>query len=509
MRLLRLISNRIFIVSLLLVAQIIWFIVFLVKLTNYSLVISTLFSLLSLIMVLFILVKEDNPSYKISWIILIMALPLFGGLFYLLFGNKTPSRGIRYLLDLEKEKVRELLDYDPQILEAIAKENPRAMTTFSYLQEANAFPVYKNTESDYYASGEAMFRDMLEEMKEAKNYIFMEYFILEDGKMWAAMIEILAEKASQGVDVRLIYDDVGSLFLLDKAFVKSVEDQGIKVLAFNQFRPFLSLAMNNRNHRKMLVIDGHVAFTGGINIADEYINEKERFGYWKDTGIRLKGEAAWAFTLMFLEMWNAFRKTDDDFAPFKACPQTLSQYKSDGYLQPYSDSPLDDETVGENIYIDILDQAKDYVYIFTPYLIIDNEMKHALTMAAKRGVDVSIVTPGIPDKKLIFRLTRSNYEPLLKAGVKIFEYSPGFLHGKSYVADDEIGVVGTINMDYRSLYLHFECGVLLFKNQSLLDLRDDSLATISQSKEITLDQIKRGLPARFADALLRLIAPLT
>ena len=509
MKLLKLISNRIFIISLLLIAQIVWFVLFLVKLTNYSLVISTTFTILSLMMVLYIVAKDENPSYKIAWIILIMFLSLFGGFFYLMFGNKRPSKGIKYLLDLENKKVMEVLDYDDQNLKEIGQENPRAMTTFFYLQEGNSFPVYKNTESSYYATGEDMFKDMLKEMERAEDFIFMEYFILEEGKMWAAMIDILARKALQGVDVRLIYDDVGSLFLLDKDFIKNVEGQGIKVMAFNKFRPFLSLAMNNRNHRKMLVIDGHVAFTGGINIADEYINEKEKFGYWKDTGIRLKGEAVWSFTLMFLEMWNAFRKTDDNYESFKCSLEILSKYKLDGYVQPYFDSPTDDETVGENIYIDILDQAKDYVYIFTPYLIIDNEMKHALSMAAKRGVDVSIVTPGIPDKKIIFRLTRSNYEPLLRAGVKIFEYSPGFLHGKSYVSDDEIGIVGTINMDYRSLYLHFECGVLLYKNQSILDLRDDSINTINKSKEITLDQIKRGLLARFVDALLRLIAPLT
>ena len=280
-------------------------------------------------------------------------------------------------------------------------------------------------------------------------------------------------------------------------------------MAFNKFRPLLSLVMNNRNHRKMLVVDGHTAFTGGINIADEYINVKERFGHWKDTGIKLKGEGSWSFTLMFLEMWNAFYKTDDNYDKFKTSKDSWENYQSDGYIQPYSDSPIDDETIGENIYIELLAQAKKYVYIFTPYLIIDNEMKHALCMAAKRGVDVRIVTPGIPDKKIIYRLTRSNYAPLLKAGVRIYEYTPGFLHAKSYVCDDEIAVVGTINMDYRSLYLHFECGVLVYKAKSIMDLKKDSIEVIGNSMEVNESDIKKRFLGRLIDAILRLIAPLT
>lgn len=324
-----------------------------------------------------------------------------------------------------------------------------------------------------------MFKDMLTELKKAKKYVFLEYFIIEEGKMWGEILKILVEKVNEGVDVRLIYDDVGSLFLLPKDFKKQMGDMGIRCMAFNKFRPFLSLVMNNRNHRKMLIIDGHIAFTGGINIADEYINEKNRFGYWKDTGVKLKGEGVWSFTLMFLEMWNAFYKTDDTYDDFKACKKDFKKYESHGYIQPYSDSP------------------------------IDNEMKHALCIAAKRGVDVRIVTPGIPDKKIIYRLTRSNYEPLLKAGVRIFEYTPGFIHAKSYICDDKIGVVGTINMDYRSLYLHFECGVLMYETQSVKDLKKDSIKTIRASREVSIEDIEKGVLGRFFDAFLRLVAPLT
>lgn len=506
-----LINNGILITTALLVVQIVWLILFILKLSNYSIVINILFTLISLLIVLHIVVKDENASYKIAWIILIMALPLFGGLLYLIFGDKRPSKGMQILLDRAHKQTAELLDCKKEMLDELGKIDKRAMGTFRYLQEGNKFPVYQNTESKYYPSGEDMYKDMLLELEKAKKFIFLEYFIIAEGKMWDGILEILVRKAAQGVDVRLLYDDVGSLFLLPKDFAKNMEDQGIKCMAFNRFRPFLFLAVNNRNHRKILVIDGHTAFTGGLNIADEYINEIERFGYWKDTGIMLKGQAVWSFTLMFLEMWNAFNRAsdDDEYDKFKADPADLQKYKSDGYMQPYSDSPIDDEPVGERVYIEILTQAKDYVYIFTPYLIIDNEMKDALCMAAKRGVDVRIVTPGIPDKKIIYRLTRSNYEPLLKAGVKIYEYSPGFIHAKSYVSDDEIGVVGTINMDFRSLYLHFECGVLMYKSESIMDLKRDSIDTINMSKQVNEGDMKKGRLGRFFDAILRLVSPLT
>lgn len=518
---LQIISSRVFVTSILLVIQLVWILFFLIKLTDYSTIISTSLLLLSLLIVLHIVVKEENASYKIAWIVLIMALPLFGGLFYLLFGNKRPSKRMRLLLEEEHKKVAQVLKINEDTLKEIKDQDGRLIGTVKYLQRENSFPVYRNTHTKYFPSGESMYEDMLLELEKAQDFIFMEYFIVEEGKMWDGILDVLVRKVSQGVDVRFIYDDVGSLFLLPKGFKEDLRAKGIKTMAFNKFRPLLSLVMNNRNHRKILVIDGHTAFTGGINIADEYINEKERFGYWKDTGVKVKGEAVWSFTLMFLEMWNAFNKTDENYYTFKAKHKALLADQAgqsresgqveqfDGYIQPYSDTPFDDEAVGENIYIDILAQAKDYVYIFTPYLIIDNEMKYAVTMAAKRGVDVRIVTPGIPDKKIIYRLTQSNYEPFIKAGAKIYEYSPGFLHGKSFVCDDEIGVVGTINMDFRSLYLHFECGVFMYKTQAVLDLKKDSLETISQSRLVTIEDTKKYFFTRFFDAILRLVSPLT
>jgi cardiolipin synthase A/B len=508
MKLLKIINSRIFITSVLLLIQLTWFILFLIRLTNYSVWISTAFSILSVLIVLYIIGKDENASYKIAWIILIMALPLFGGFFYLFFGNKRPSKGMRIRLSKEHQKSAKLLDRNYSIMEEIGNINERALGTIRYLQEKNYYLVYKNTKTTYYSLGEFMHKDMLSEIEKARHFIFLEYFIIEEGIMWDSILETLTKKVAEGVDVRMIYDDMGSLFMLPNDFEKQMEKRGIKCMAFNKFRPILSLVMNNRDHRKILVIDGHTAFNGGINLADEYINEKKKYGHWKDTGIRLKGDAVWSFTLMFLEMWNAFKRTNDIFENFKPSTDYLQGFKCDGYVQPFSDSPVDDETIGQNVYIELLSQAKRYVYIFTPYLIIDNEMKSALCMAARRGVDVRIVTPGIPDKKLVYRLTRSNYASLLKAGVRIYEYTPGFLHAKSYVCDDEFAVVGTINMDYRSLYLHFECGTLLYKTKAVMDLKQDSIETILKSKEVRLSDYKHGFFRSLFDAVLRMFAPI-
>ena len=336
----------------------------------------------------------------------------------------------------------------------------------------------------------------------------MEYFIVSEGEMWEEVLKILKQKADEGLDVRMIYDDMGCVTLLPGGYFKWLEKCGIKCMAFNPVIPFFSLVMNNRDHRKILDIDGHTAFTGGINLADEYINKKVRFGYWKDTGVRLKGEGVWNFTEMFLEMWNAFRKEDTDISCFKPHVYHPEPFEGEGFVQPYTDSPLDNETIAENVYLDILNQAKKYVYIFTPYLIVDDVMRNALCMAAKRGVDVRIVTPGTPDKPTIFRLTRSNYPPLLRAGIRIYEYTPGFIHAKSYISDDEFGVVGSVNMDFRSLYLHFECATLLYRTSGLKELKKDSLDTIEVSREITLKDCKQGIIGGLFDSVLRVFAPL-
>lgn len=506
MNILKRINYRILLTTFLIIIQIIWGVLFLLRMVNYAEWISTILSLFSILVVLYLNVKEENASYKIGWIILIMAFPIFGGLFYLLFGNKRPSKFMSFRLNREHTNVLPFITEDKYANQGLRTLNERAFRTSQYVFRQSNYPLFKNTSTKYYPLGEEIFEDMLSEMEKAKDYIFFEYFIIEEGIMWERMLEILVRKIKEGVDVRMIYDDVGSMFLLSNDFPGRMESLGIKCMAFNIFRPFVSVVMNHRNHRKILVIDGHTGFTGGINIADEYINQKERFGHWKDTGIMLKGEGVWSFVVIFIEMWNSFR--DDAINIDKLNEKLLKteEVSYDGLVQPFSDSPLDNEPLGENIYIEILAQANDYVYIFTPYLIIDNELQSAIQLAAKRGVDVRIVTPGIPDKKLVFRITRSNYLPLLESGVKIYEYSPGFMHAKSYVSDDKLGVIGTINMDYRSLYLHFECGVVLYETESIIQLKKDSIETIAVSKEIKEEDMNAGLFTRIFDAILRMFA---
>ena len=503
----KLVINRIVITVLLILVQVGWFIFALEKLAGYSRWVGTAFTVLSVLIVLYIIGKDDNSAYKIGWIVLIMTLPLFGGLLYLFFGDKKPSRKLRRKLQKQHELYRgSLIREEGEQREP--EENSRAEGTLQYVEHMSDFPAYGDTHVTYYPSGEEMFEDMLAELKSARHFIFLEYFIVAEGRMWHTVLEILKEKAAQGVDVRMIYDDMGCVALLPGGYDVQLEKYGIKCMAFNPVVPLLSLVMNNRDHRKILVIDGHTAFTGGINLADEYINEKVRFGYWKDTGVRLKGEGVWSFTEMFLEMWNAFRREDEQIDRFRPHAHHPEPFAGKGLVQPYSDSPLDNEMVAENVYLEILHQAKKYVYIFTPYLIVDDVMRNALRLAAKRGVDVRIVTPGIPDKPMIFRLTRSNYPPLLKAGIRIYEYTPGFIHAKSYICDDEFGVVGSVNMDYRSLFLHFECATLLYRTEGLEELKQDCVKTMEESREITLADCKSGLIGGLFDSVLRVFAPL-
>ena len=356
-----------------------------------------------------------------------------------------------------------------------------------------------------------MFPVLVRELKQAKKYIFIEYFIINDGVMWQTILNILEKKAAEGVDVRLIYDGFGCLTTLPHKYYEELQKKGIKCQVFNPFRPILNIIQNNRDHRKLCIIDGWVGFTGGINLADEYINQKERFGHWKDTAVMLKGEAVWNMTVMFLHMWAVIGRSEEsvDYEAYFPHRYHEGEFESDGFVQPFCDTPLDEEVVGEDVYLNIINKAKKYVYICTPYLIIDNEMMTALCLAAKSGVDVRIMTPGIPDKKLVFILTQSYYRQLLEAGVKIYEYQPGFLHAKSFVSDDEIGVVGTINLDYRSLYLHFEDGVWIYRNRVIQDIKDDFIQTMEYCRQIELEFcLNRNIGLCIMQNIFRVFAPL-
>ena len=350
---------------------------------------------------------------------------------------------------------------------------------------------------------------MLADIRQAEHYIFLEYFILDRGQMYDRLVAELVKKAQEGVDVRLIYDDVGCMGKMPAHFYRDLQKNGIKCAAFNPARPVLAIIMNHRDHRKIVVVDGKVAYTGGINIADEYINEIDRFGYWKDTGIRLEGGAVRNFLAMFLQMWDYIVGGTSDYERLLQPLDPSELPASKGYVQPYGDTPLDNENVGENVYLNMITRARKYVYIYTPYLILDQEMIVALSNAAKSGVDVRIVTPGIPDKKMVFLLTRSHYAPLLEKGVRIYEYTPGFLHAKCFVCDDEYATVGSINLDYRSLYLHFECGVFIYRNPVVRDIEKDFQDTLAKCQKVTMTEVRnRSTFVKIYGQVLRLVAPL-
>ncbi len=504
-KLLKKVFSRTVVTALLIVIQVAWLAALLLRLGNSLPAIQTVLRILSLVAILFVIKSDMNPSYKIGWILLIAVLPILGGLMYVIFGNKRPTKYMREMLRAQLEKSAEYLDTQESITGEL---DGGAAGLFKYLEGSAGYPTAKNTTVRYYRVGEEMYADLLPELEKAEKFIFLEYFIIRPGEMWDGVLEILKRKAAAGVDVRIIYDDMGCIDILPANYNATLEGWGIRTMAFNRFVPAVSLVMNNRDHRKITVIDGKVGFTGGINISDEYINVKERFGHWKDTGLMLKGPGVFNLTLMFLEMWNAFNKDGDGYAEF--IPDSFEECGSadDGYVLSFSDSPLDNESVGESVYTDMLYQAKDYIYITTPYLAIDSELQTALCMAAKRGVDVRMITPGIPDKKLVYRLTRSYYPTLLRAGVKIYEYTPGFIHAKSFVCDDKLCVVGTINMDYRSLYLHFECGTLMYNNPEIKQVKKDDLDTMEKCRKVELSDMKTNFLGELFDSFLRSVAPL-
>lgn len=508
-KILELLFSRMVIVGLLIILQLgvlsfaIW------KLSESFVYLYVLFIVVSIAVVIYIVSRKDNPSYKLAWAIPVLLVPVFGGLFYLIFAANKSNKRFRKKIEKASREVMPLNIQDENIIKEIESQNKSIASQAKYINSYAACAVHKNTTTKYLSPGEDFFEKLKEELKKAEHYIFMEYFIIQEGVMWDSILDILAEKVKNGVDVRLIYDDMGCLTTLPYKYNEKLEKMGIKCLAFNPFVPFLSLIMNNRDHRKITVIDGHTAFTGGINLADEYINEIVRFGHWKDASIMLKGDAVWNLTLMFLQVWNFNRNEKDNYEAFKPKVYWEEEFESDGYVQPYGDSPLDDETVGENVYLNIINKATEYVYINTPYLIIDNELVTALTLAAKGGIDVRIVTPHIEDKWYAHIVTRAYYSQLIESGVRIYEYTPGFIHSKTFVSDDEVGVVGTINMDYRSLYLHFECGVWLYKTKSVLEIKDDFLATLEKCQRITLkDCNKIKWSNRFVRSILKVFAPL-
>ena len=507
----KLLFNKIFYVALSMIAQIAWFVLLFIVLMRYSPYITIVIEIMAVLTVLRIVNRYINPSYKLAWSITILAIPVFGLTLYLLLGQSRFRKAMaRRIVAVDREGVPSM-QQDRTVRLEMEKLDAAVSNQSSYIADSSGYPVYRDTSAEYFQVGEDMFPVLVRELDKAEKYIFIEYFIINDGVMWETILDILIRKARQGVDVRLIYDGFGCLATLPSGYYKKMREMGIQCVVFNPFRPILNIVANNRDHRKICVIDGWTGFTGGINLADEYINRKNRFGHWKDAAVMLKGGAVWSMTVMFLKMWSVINREDEpipyqDYRPDKADHEPVS---SSGFVQPFSDSPLDNETVSEYVYLNIIHHAKKYVYICTPYLIIDNEMITALSLAAKSGVDVRIMTPGTPDKKLVFLLTQSYYEQLLMAGVRIYVYQPGFLHSKSIVCDDELAVVGTINLDYRSMYLHFEDGVWMYRNNVVHEIRQDFMDTLDVCEKVSLEFCRdRKWPVKAMQGLLRLVAPM-
>ena len=499
--------GRLILVILSALLQITWLLVISECLEDYSNVIAMLSQVVAVVLVFKIYGKNVNSAMKTPWIFLILLSPIMGIVLYALLGHSNTTRGVRKRFKKIDSKLMVNLTQDNGVLKELEEKSLSVANQSRYIWNYGKYPLYRNTDVEFHSEATEGLESQKEELKKAKHFIFMEYHAIEDAESFNSIKEILAQKVKQGVEVRVAYDDIGSIGFIDHDFIKRMEADGIQCRVFNPVTPVLNIFMNNRDHRKITVIDGKVGFTGGYNLANEYFNITHPYGQWKDTGVKLTGDAVKSLTVTFLEMWNAIKKTDESYDEY--LPNVEYVANEYGYVQPYADSPLDRERVGENVYMNIIKNAKKYVYFMTPYLIISDEMNRELTLAAKRGVDVRIITPGIPDKKIIFEVTRSYYAGLARDGVKIYEFTPGFCHAKQCVCDDEVATVGTINLDYRSLYLHFENGVFLYDCTAVNGIKNDFDNTFPMCEEVTQKyKDGRSVPLRLRQCALRLIAPL-
>ncbi len=476
---------------------------------NSSLTFQWIYNFLCIIsfgVVLYVISTTRRGPYKLIWAVMILSFPLFGGLLYLLvrFQGMTMTFKKRLTSAEARMKLRNGENRDAE--QAFEQAFPAYVNQAKYLTKTCGFRLFHNESATHLTPGEAKFEKLLEVLERAEKYIFLEYFIIQEGKMWNSILDILCRKAKAGVDVRLIYDDLGCFLLLPHDYESRLLKMGIRCVVFNRFRPALSTLQNHRDHRKIAVIDGKWAFTGGVNLADEYINERNKHGHWKDAAVFLSGAAAESFALMFLSLWQALTGEKAEPEAFLPAQQTLT--RGDGFVIPYCDNPTDDEYVGEKVYMNLVNGAREYLYIQTPYVILDDGLIAALTLAAKNGVDVKMLTPGVPDKWYVHMTTRSYYKELLDGGVQIYEYTPGFIHSKVMVTDDCVATVGTTNLDCRSLYLHFECGAWLCGSTVAQTIRKDFLKTLEKCRRIKAADCRVGFWKRLLQNLLRLFAPL-
>ena len=472
-----------------------------------------------IIMLIYLFNSKMDSAAKLTWMFIISVFHIAGALLLLFTQSNAGHRKIKERADKMIQDTMDALPHDPEVMKQLREEDSYTDDLVRYLNRSGCFPAFAGTEATYFPSGEDKFEAMLTELAKAEKYIFMEYFIIEEGYMWGKILKILIDKARAGVDVRIMYDGMCEISTLPSNYCKLLEAEGIRAKSFAPIKPVLSSHYNYRDHRKICVIDGRTGFTGGVNLADEYINKVERYGHWKDTAVMLKGDAVQSLTLMFLQMWNidetapdfsvAQEKVPDTAASESAVESGLADPVPSGYVIPYCDCPLDEDKVGEAVYMDILNRAGEYVHVMTPYLILDGELETALRYAGQRGIDVKLILPGIPDKKIAYSLAKTHYKALLNAGVKIYEYTPGFVHAKVCVSDEEKGVVGTINMDYRSLYHHFECATYMYRTACIPDLEKDFQETLSKCRQVTEESIKNEAAFyRIVGPIMKFIAPL-
>ena len=467
------------------------------------------FNILAAILVVAITNSDENPAFKLIWMLPLCLFPVLGATLYLFITSNPARIGIKKALYRRIEETSPYLTQNENVIYRMQDENIPITGLAHYIQNINGFPSYDNTTITYFAGGEEKLKDLLEELEKAEKFIFLEYFIINPGRVWDAVREVLEKKAAEGVEVRLMYDGFNSILKLPRRYPDTLKEKGITAKVFSPVIPFLSSHQNYRDHRKILVIDGKVAYNGGINLADEYMNYIERFGYWKDTAVKLRGDAVKSFTAMFLQMWNVSERGEEDYAKYLEVEPFPIQPGQNGFVIPYNDDPCNGEDIAEGVYLDILNKAQDYVYIMTPYLIPENEIITGLKFAAQRGVDVRIIMPHIPDKQIAFDIAHTYYLQLLEAGVKIYEFTPGFVHAKMFLSDDIKAVVGTINLDFRSLYEHYECATFIYGNSVIRDIKEDFRKTLEQCERFMEEDYKKlPLVRRISGKIFRLVAPL-
>lgn len=498
--------SRLVIIGLIVLAEIVWVVIMGVHFYKIGTWVTTLSTLMAVLIVLEIVSAHTNSAFKLPWVIAILVFPLAGLALYLLIGRPGITKRKQRKLEAIGDRLRaEYLKGDGIVSQEEAKKYP-FYRQMKYINDDGSYPAWKNTQITFQPSTTSALENLIDSLSKAQKFIFMEYHAIEDAEAFSRIREVLRERASAGVEVRIIYDDLGSVGFLSPVFIHKLREDGIECRVFNPIMPIINVFMNNRDHRKITVIDGQIGFTGGYNLADEYFNIVQPYGEWKDSGLMLRGSAVRSLTVQFLEMWNTIKNTDTEFDKYFFEAEAVEN--TEGITVPYGDCPLDDIYLGENIYMNMINSAENYIWFMTPYLIINDEMRRALTLAARKGIDVRIFTPGIPDKKFIYRITRSYYYGLVKSGVRIYEFTPGFLHSKQCVCDDKTAVVGTINLDFRSLYFHFENGVFFGNCNSVQDVKLDFDNTMERCREVTGDYQKEPKGwKRLVNQILRLISP--